>query len=61
MLNNAECIITFIFDHQPIKLWLQVKVREEQMNATSWFRDNQPHAIQVVTILLWVVWGQNSP
>lgn len=30
------------------------------MNAASWFRNNQPHTIQVVPIFLWVVWGQYS-
>lgn len=51
---------TFIFHHQPIKLWLQVEVREEQMDAAAWFGDNQPHAIQVVAILLRVVWRENG-
>lgn len=54
-------VITFIFDHQPVELWLQVKVGEEEMNSASRFRDNQPHTIQVITILLGVVWGQYSP
>lgn len=49
---------TFIFHHQPIKLWLQVEVREEQMDAAAWFRDNQPHTIQVVAVLLRVVWRE---
>lgn len=53
--------ITFIFDHQPVELWLQFKVSEEEMNAASRLRDNQPHTVQVVPILLGVVWGQYSP
>lgn len=56
-----QTVITFIFDHQPIELWLQVKVREKEMNAASWFRDNQPHTVHVIPILLWVVRGQYSP
>lgn len=53
--------ITFIFNHEPVKLWFQVKVREEQMNAAPWFRDYQPHTVQVVPILVRVVWRKYGP
>lgn len=58
--QSDRCTRTFIFHHQPIKLWLQVEVWEEQMDAAAWFRDNQPHTVQVVAVLLRVVWREYS-
>lgn len=31
------------------------------MNAAAWFRDDQPDAVQVVSVLLRVVWGKYGP
>lgn len=31
------------------------------MYSTARLRDNQPHTVQVITILLWIVWGQHGP
>lgn len=55
----TSALLTFIFDRQPIKLRLQVEVREEQMNTAPWFRNDQPHTVEIVPVFLRIVWGQH--
>lgn len=40
---------------------LQVEVVESQLNSASLPGDDQPHAVQIVTVAFWVIRGQDSP
>lgn len=61
LIETNKPIHTFIFNHKPVKLWFHVKVGEQQVNAAAWFRDDQPDAVQVVSVLLRVVWREYGP
>lgn len=50
-----------ILDGEEVVWRLQVKVVERQMNPGAWLRDDQPNAVEVVSIALWVVGRQHSP
>ena len=49
-----------IFDDQVVKLWLQLKVAEEQVDPAARLRDDEPHTVHVVAILFWVVRGKDG-
>lgn len=50
-----------ILDGEKVVWRLQVKVVERQMNPGARLGDDQPNAVEVVPIALWVVGGQHSP
>lgn len=45
-----------IFDCKEVKLRLHIEVIKDEVNSAARLRDDQPDAVHVVTILLWIIW-----
>ena len=52
--------LTFVLHHQPVELGLQLKVGEQEVDAAARLRDDEPHAVEVIAVLLGVVGGQDG-
>ncbi len=49
-----------VFHNKIVKLGLQLKIAENEMDPIARLRYNEPHTVHVVSVFLWVVWREDD-